>query len=237
MASLRVGGENMTEVFDCKAAEDINKARLDHLASMGLDLSNKTVLEVGAGIGKLTGFFEERNCHVLSTEARPDNVKVFRDRYPKRHVELVDLNVPGSHIQFGFFDIVFMYGTLYHLSSPSLSLSDLARVCTGILLLETMVSPQDDGLVNPWKEKSSTVNQSADGLGCRPGRDWVMKELKKNFPFVYATLTQPIHKEYPLCWPAVPGVNCRSIFVASKAPLKNTYLTESLPKIQTQGGA
>ena len=44
----------------------IIKARLDHLASLNLDISEKSVLEVGAGIGLLTGFFEDRGCSILS---------------------------------------------------------------------------------------------------------------------------------------------------------------------------
>jgi len=224
----------MTEVFDCPAAESINKARLDHLASLGLDLANKTVLEVGAGIGKLTSFFEDRGCSVLSTEARQDNVKVFRDRYPKRRVEVADLNISKSHDQFGTFEIVFMYGTLYHLSNPTQALQDLSKICTGMLLLETEVHPFDNGLINAVSENIKNCNQSVTGTGCCPGRDWVMKELSKYFSQVYITKTQPNHNEYPLQWPVVSSIyNTRSIFITSRVPLENPKLQTILPQTQT----
>jgi hypothetical protein len=47
------------ESFDTDAAIEINEARLAHLGSLGLPLDGRTVLEVGAGVGRLTGFFVE----------------------------------------------------------------------------------------------------------------------------------------------------------------------------------
>jgi len=35
----------------------LNQARLNHLATLDLPIDGKSVLEVGAGIGLLTGFF------------------------------------------------------------------------------------------------------------------------------------------------------------------------------------
>lgn len=46
----------------------INQRRLEHLASLHLPLENRSVLEVGAGIGDLTSFFLDRNCEVVITE-------------------------------------------------------------------------------------------------------------------------------------------------------------------------
>lgn len=45
-----------------------NARRQEHLATLGLDLGNKSVLEVGAGIGDHTQFFLDRGCKVLCTE-------------------------------------------------------------------------------------------------------------------------------------------------------------------------
>jgi hypothetical protein len=56
------------DVFLTPEALHINRARLDHLASLGLDLQSKRGLEVGAGIGLHASFFEERGCDILSTD-------------------------------------------------------------------------------------------------------------------------------------------------------------------------
>ena len=60
--------EDPFAVFLAPTALAINQARQSHLASLGLDLANKRVLEVGAGIGLHTPFFRERGCEVTVTD-------------------------------------------------------------------------------------------------------------------------------------------------------------------------
>ena len=72
-----------------------NARRQEHLATLGLDLSNKSVLEVGAGIGDHTTFFLDRGCNVLCTEPREENLDVIRRRFesdPRVAVEQLDLD-------------------------------------------------------------------------------------------------------------------------------------------------
>jgi SAM-dependent methyltransferase len=212
------------EMFDSEDALLINRARQDHLASLGLDLARQSVLEVGAGVGWHTAFFEKLGCTVISTDARPRNVEEHLLRYPYRggRVEVVDLTVPGSHDQLGEFDIVYCYGTLYHLGDPALCIRDLSRICRKIFLLESCVNSDDNGKINPVSEDDKNPNQSFHGAGCRPGRDWVMAELRKHFPFVYIATTQPDHPDFPVIWPAAPPPgfqNTRAVFVASRRPL------------------
>lgn len=223
----------MKFVFDKMKLTGINKARMEHLASLPLDLEGRTVLEVGSGVGLLTEFFEKRNCRILSTDARKINVEEQRRRFPNRHVEIADLSEAGSHDGFGAFDVVFCYGTLYHLSNPALAIKDLATVCKGILLLETCVWPHDNGRINPVAEPAQALDQSVEGVGCRPARDWVLAELKKYFPHVYITATQPDHPDFPLKWPAGDADRLsRSVFVASRKPLNSQLLVEELPDKQ-----
>jgi 2-polyprenyl-3-methyl-5-hydroxy-6-metoxy-1,4-benzoquinol methylase/predicted O-methyltransferase YrrM len=223
-------------MFDSPGALAINRARQDHLASLGLDLANRSVLEVGTGVGWHTAFFERLGCSVVSTDARPGNVAETLHRFPHRagRVHVADLGRGGSHDGFGDFEVVYCYGTLYHLRDPALCLADLARRCRGLLLLETCVSPQDNGLINPVEEPSSNPNQAFEGIGCRPGRDWLMLELKKHFPYVYISATQPDFPDFELNWPAPEKREglARAIFVASRAPLQLSTLREQIPQTQ-----
>ena len=117
----------------------INDARMSHLATLNLPIAGKSVLEVGAGIGLLTGFFEERGCKVLSTDARPENVAEMKRRHPARQVATLDLERPEALGSLGKFDIVFCYGTLYHLATPGPALKALSQV-SDMILLETSLS-------------------------------------------------------------------------------------------------
>jgi hypothetical protein len=40
----------------------INARRLEHLIELGLPLQQRSVLELGAGVGELTSFFLDRGC-------------------------------------------------------------------------------------------------------------------------------------------------------------------------------
>src|SRR5882762_5851252 len=54
-----------------------NARRQEHLASLGLALQGRRVLEVGAGIGDHTTFFLDRGCSVLSVEPRLENCELY----------------------------------------------------------------------------------------------------------------------------------------------------------------
>jgi SAM-dependent methyltransferase len=215
---------------------------MEHLATLDLDLDNKMVLEVGCGIGLLTGFFEKRGCEVWSTDGRAENVQENLARHPYRRgrVFVSDLATPKSHHRFDCFkekpfQIVFCYGVLYHLADPALCIANLAQINSGLFLLETCVNPIDNGQINPADEDGKQLDQSLNGAGCRPGRDWVMAELRKHYPHVYLTATQPAHKLYPTCWPAgsEQGI-VRAVFVASHTELPGFNLSTGL--LTDQGG-
>lgn len=221
------------DVFLDENAININQARMQHLASMGLDIAGKTVLEVGAGVGLLTTFFEERGCTVLTTEGRSENVEEMRNRYPHRRIELLDLDETPDFSYLGQFDIVFCYGTLYHLSRPEQVLKAMAQVCSGMLLLETCVSPGDDLSVNLVEEKAANPNQAKSGTGCRPTRPWIMQRLKENCGFAYVSKYQPCHVDFDFRWDQpLDKKNHRSIFVGSKQEIYNDQLLTELPPSQ-----
>lgn len=220
--------------FLAQEAIQINEARLQHLRSLALELSGKSVLEVGAGIGLLTEFFEQQQCKVLSTDARPENIEELRRRYPHRQALVLDLDRREDLSDLGTFDIVFCYGTLYHLSNAEGALRALSGICKEMILVETMVTPGSDEALWPVSEDNSYANQAYSGIGCRPTRPWVMNRLKVLLGYAYATATQPYHPDFTLDWVhSVAKKNHRAIFVGSKRTLDNRLLLDSLPDQQT----
>jgi SAM-dependent methyltransferase len=214
--------------FDARA---INRARQDHLASLDLPLDGKSVLEVGAGIGLHTAFFENRGCQVLSTDARFENVAEIARRYPQRRVAHLDLEHPDEILAVGPFDIVYCYGTLYHLGTPDQTLKALANI-SDMVLVETCVTPGPGEAVNLIGELPA-ANQAHSGEGCRPTRRWVLERLREYWGFGYLSRTQPSHPEFPLNWTLLPHQpsrtrNTRAVFVGSKTPLASPDLLADL---------
>lgn len=232
--------------------------RLEHLASLGLDLDHKRVLEVGAGIGDLTTFFLDRGCTVHATEGREGNFDVLRARYanePNVSTALLDLDPPPAGFTlpgergYATFDVVFCYGLLYHLSRPDLALDFLANATGGdgdttdagrggrggVLLLESIVKPAGVPGANPWAENAELAGSAVSGMGSRPSRVWVWEQLRARFPHVYVPTTQPRHAEFPIDW-TLPGYSAatRAIFIASHTPLNNPLLSSELVTRQTR---
>ena len=218
-------------VFETRDALHLNRARLEHLASLDLGLDGKRVLEVGAGVGLLTDFFEARGCRVLSTEPRAENLAEMRRRYPHRDIRPLDLDRDRELSAIGPFDIAFCYGTLYHLAQPRQALEALASVAN-LLLLETCLTPGTHVDVHLVREGPSH-NQAIAGVGCRPTRAWVMETLRALWTHAYTTIDQPNHPDFETDWivPYKQG-NHRAVFVASREPLSRPKLSETLPHHQ-----
>lgn len=215
-----------------------NQRRQEHLASLNLELSHRSVLELGAGIGDHTSFFLDRGCDVTITEAREENLQILKSRFPQSTILKLDLDQPVWQ-NADKFDILYCYGILYHLEKPKEALTFLAPLCKDLLLLETCVSyhPQDD--INVCPENTQDVSQSISGTGCRPSRQFIFDYLKTLFPYVYMPVTQPCHEEFPLDWTqeGVPqNLNnlTRAIYVASRSKLNNPILVEFVPEKQTR---
>ena len=211
-----------------------NQRQQEHLASLDLPLAGKSVLEVGAGIGDHTSFFVDRGCAVTSTEVRPESLEIIRDRFRDLRVVRLDMDRPDDHAVDAEYDIIYCFGLLYHLSRPAEAIEFMARHCREMLLLSTRVSFGDDEEVHLVTEPAQEFTASFVGVGCRPTRPWIFRELRSRFAHVYATETQPWHDEFPIDWTVEPPEDglTRSVFVASHAPLDSPLLLEDIPMRQ-----
>lgn len=220
-------------VFYSKRAQDINVARIHHLESLELDISNKTIIEFGAGpAGDFTSFFEKNGCSVLVTDGRKKNIIEHSKRSPYRKTALLNFDKICDK---GVFDISFAYGSLYHSEHPNIALRNFRNHCREMLLLETRVSYIDnDNFV--FRKEKKRKNQGLNFIGCLPSRDWIFNNLNLLFPFVYLTKTQPLHDEFPIKWPVKNRKSCRAVFVASMFTIENDNLSPNLLNIQRRIG-
>ena len=227
---------NLEKVFQSDHYMRHTQRRQEHLATLGLPLDQKTVLEVGAGIGDHTSFFRDRGCGVVTTDAKPDNFTYMRERFKTDsniQVQLLDVLVQHYEFMDNPFDIVYCYGLLYHLDFPEMALHILSGYCTGLLLLETQVSAASVYEIKSTQDSKSDPSGSLDNVGCLPSRKWAMVALKRYFPYVYMTVTQPWHEEFPIDW-TVPSENpiSRAVFVASRKKLEYSTLSSEVRSFQ-----
>lgn len=219
------------ESFDTDGAADINRARLEHLASLGLPLDGRRVLEVGAGVGHLTRFFVERGCYVTATEGRPENLAELRRRLSDVDAAVADVEESLEHL--GRFDVVFCYGLLYHLESPLRALRNMSGVCDDLLLIETMVCDSRLPLLT-LDDETTSVNQALCGLAHRPSPSYLALALNRvGFDHVYTAADPPAHPDYRFkrldnLDTARDGALLRGVFVASRGELGEPSLVSLL---------
>lgn len=224
------------KAFSSPRYQLVNKVRLEHLASLNLDIDGKSVLELGAGIGDHTQFFVNRKCKITSTEGRPENLVVLKNRFPNIRTLLLDVDKP--HVNFDEkFDIVYCYGLLYHLGNPFCAIEYMDKWCKSLLLLETIVSYNDGKSIDYCMDNLTDPTQSVSGEACRPSRKWIFDQLKSRFNFAYVPKSQPKFEEiYPLDWTKseAPRVS-RAVFIASRNKLNNDMLLDFVPDKQVLG--
>lgn len=179
---------------------------------------------MGCGIGHLARFFVELGCPVTCVNGRRENIAALRLRYPDLIAHVANIE-SDSLLGLGRFDIVFCYGLLYHLEDPIAALRNMAQVCDGLLLLETVVTDSIEPILRLLDEPSATPNQALGGLAGRPSPAYVTMALKRlGFPCVYAPTRPPQHPDFQFDWRnnlefSRGGHLLRCIFVASRQPL------------------
>ena len=228
-----ITGPGLTH-FSSPHYQEHNRARLDHVQSLGLPIAESRVLELGSGPGDHTGFYVARRCEMVSVDARKECLDVLAKRFPGVRTMQCDLNEPGPLGELGSFDIVHCCGILYHLERPEALLQYMGEACTGFAIVETCVSTATDSGVELVDEIREDYTQSSTGRACRPTRRWVFETLGRYFPFVYLAKTQPAHAEFPTDWNNLEGAPplVRSVFVASKRPLELPTLSPTLLSVQ-----
>jgi SAM-dependent methyltransferase len=220
------------DVFHSTAYLRHTSRRLEHLASIGLSFEGRTVFEVGAGIGDLTGFLVDRGAIVTASDARPENLAVLSARFPKLRVIPYDLEDASDHqVSERSFRVVFAYGVLYHVRDPISALRSLASLASDALLLETCVSFDGTGGLHPVSEPVANPSQAINAYGSRPDRQIVWNTLMEQFDYCYVPFAQPFHEEFPLDW-SRPDLHTaplqRAVFVGSRHPIDNPALSGSL---------
>ena len=214
--------------------QSYTRARLKHLESLGLALSNRRVLDLGSGPGDHAGFYLERQCALVAVDARQNCLDTLKRRYAGVQTVMWDLNEPAPLADLGPFDVIHCYGILYHLENADRLIAYMGQVCNGLAIVETCVLDDKASRVELVNERTGDYTQSSTGRGCRPTRKWVFEELGRRFPFVYHTRTQPNHPEFPVDWNDLTSAPplIRSVFVASKRPLDLPSLSPELLDVQ-----
>lgn len=168
------------------------------------------ILDVGAGAGEYSLYFAEKGYEVCALELADSNIEAFQKKIrPEHHIELVQGNaVDLSRYEDESFDIVLVFGPLYHLHSEKdrdRCIAEAKRVCkkdgklffafiTNDMVLLTEFMYQQDYFVTGDYDKDTFVLE--------------------NFPFVFYTVGQ-----------------CREMLSAAKVRLLHTVAADGASEL------
>lgn len=218
-----------TTVFDMPGYLEITQARIAHLASLKLDLSGKSIIDVGCGTGRLTEFLVSQGANVFAIDGREDNIQQLRIFYPNVKADVVDLET-DEMLKYGPFDIVFCYGVLYHLSDPLHFIKNAEKLCKYMILIETCITDAWEPICKIEVEDGTNNSQSIHHAGSRPSPAYVVFCLKKaGFPYIYTPKEKPVHPQFHYTkqnsyMSHQNGHLIREIFIASRKKLDNDQL-------------
>ena len=89
----------------------------------------KTILDIGAGTGRVALYFKERNPRISITSIEP--VPELRDKGHEKGLsktELIDGDATKLLFKDNNFDLVCEFGVLHHVSNPEIVVSEMLRV-------------------------------------------------------------------------------------------------------------
>jgi SAM-dependent methyltransferase len=221
-----------TETFDTPEARVLNDARLRHLAELELPIRERSVLDVGCGVGHLAQFFVARGCEVLCLDGRADNIARLRELYPGTQARVFDVEHDDWETLHAT-DVTFSFGLLYHLENPFRVLRNMVRQTKECLILDTIVADHSEPLVL-MSEETATSSQALHGIGCRPTPSFVVLALREaGMRHVYAPATPVAHPDFRFMWKNDLSWRrndkvLRCTFVASQHPISSRRLVELL---------
>ena len=151
-------------------------------------LKNKTLLELGGGLGDNGNEFHKLGCKVTSSDARVEHTKKGKKKHPHLDYKVID----GDKIKIDKkYDIILHWGLLYHLAEIENHFKNVCENCD-IMFLETEVADSDDDTFFFIKKETGLgPDQAFNNKGIRPSEKYVEKVLSKN-GFKYLMIKDPI---------------------------------------------
>jgi SAM-dependent methyltransferase len=150
-------------VFDREAYAVISSAREQWLRRcidrIPFRSELKTALDVGCGAGHFSAVLRELGFEVTGVDLRPDNIDVCRTRHPDISFDVIDLDQPFGEI--GTFDLVLLFGILYHLESPLQTVQRLSQAIGRVGIVSTRVAEGDEMALYLFHEREGAANNQA----------------------------------------------------------------------------
>jgi SAM-dependent methyltransferase len=223
-------------LFDRKWTRDFTAIRqkfvAEFLESVRSQITPKTALDVGCGVGDFSKFLSEMGMKVVGIDGRSKNVSEAKRRYPEiqfRTANAEDFTADDV----GMSDLVLCFGLLYHLENPFRAIRKLYAVTRTVLIIETMRLPSAEATMELLDE-GIAEDQGLNYVAFYPSETALIKMLyKSGFSYVYRFARLPADELYSS---SVWQKRLRTILAASHSPLGAPNLILEPKPVRRAGG-
>jgi SAM-dependent methyltransferase len=183
--------------FDLPAYRRINQARefwLRHvIAQLPFRRELQTALDVGCGAGHFAGVLRELGTTVTGIDLQEENIRVCRERYPGLAFHPVNLDEP---FQIPPYDLVLLFGILYHLQSPLQTIERLGRAIGRLAIIESRVAPGNKPALYLFQEHEGPAHNTARVTAVPTLPALLAMFRQAGLDYLYLPAEQPDHPEW-----------------------------------------
>jgi SAM-dependent methyltransferase len=189
-------------VFDRQDYMQINAVREAWLkrllATLPLRSELATALDLGCGAGYFSKVLLDLGMRVTGMDLRSGNIELCMQRYPEiafRPINLDDLSEADAKT-IGRYDLVLMFGLLYHLESPLQVIRRLAPCIGRVAIVETRGAQGNAIACYLHREYEGADQNSARIVAVPTFPALVGMFAWSGIPYVYDTDHQPVHEQW-----------------------------------------
>ncbi len=173
-----------------------------------------TALDVACGHGYFAELLFERGLDLTCLDMRAENLEACRERFPDCVYR--QINLDETFASPGVFDLVLIFGILYHLQAPLQAIRQLARSVGRLAVLSVRMAPGESMACYVYREKEGLAHNVAP-LVLVPTLPALVAMLHAaGLTHVYKPKEQPRHEQWDLA--AMPHCPRHSL-VAAREPI------------------
>ncbi len=209
----------MDTVFDSEGYMVINEVRkawlLQVLNELPFGNQLKTALDVGCGAGYFSEILRDKGMEVSGIDLQEGNIRECRERYPEMKFNTVNLDQPFEET--GPYDLVLLFGILYHLQSPLQTILNLRNMIGRVGIVSTRTASGDSMACYLHHEFEGAAHNTARVTAVPTLAAYVRMFNYAGFDYVYVPKYQPNHPQ----WIMIRNGQ-RYSFIVSKEPIEGT---------------
>jgi len=203
--------------FNSASYEKLNIVRKLWLQEIVEILSNKlelkTALDIACGGGYFSEVLHQLGLKVKGLDLQKTNIESCNKQFP--HIEFGQINLDRPIGDIGEYDLVLMFGILYHLESPLQTIRKLRRSIGKIGVIESRVSPGSEMACYLFKEKTGEAHNKARVVSVPTYPALIRMFNYSGFKYIYRPNRQPDHPQWNN-----PQNGERHCFIASRTKLE-----------------